>query len=86
MAGAEVALELGAGKSDQEDQMSSKKACKARSEAPLELGAKMSKVLEESKKNWDVSQANKAQQECQIPEWRKEESIAEGQPSSYPQH
>ncbi|GMP52368.1 hypothetical protein CsSME_00018210 [Camellia sinensis var. sinensis] len=43
----EAALELGAGKSDQEDQMSSKEACKARSEAPLELGAKMSKVLEE---------------------------------------
>ena len=30
--------------------MSSKEACKARSEAPLELGAKKSKVLEEAKK------------------------------------
>ena len=57
--------------------MSSKEACEARSEAPLELGAKMSKVLEESK-NWDVSQANKDQEECQILEERKEESIAEG--------
>ena len=35
-----AALEQEARKSDQEDQISSKEACKARSEAPFELGAK----------------------------------------------
>ncbi|GGR61112.1 hypothetical protein GCM10010168_93720 [Actinoplanes ianthinogenes] len=40
MARFEAALEQEAPKSDQEGQMSSKEACKARSEAPLELGAK----------------------------------------------
>ena len=47
MARFEAALDLRAGKSDQEDQMSSKEASKGRSAARLKLGAKMSKVLEE---------------------------------------
>ena len=45
----EAALEQEAPKPDQEGQTSSEEACKARSEAPLELGAKISDVLEESK-------------------------------------
>ena len=64
--------------------MFSKEACEARSKA-LKLGAKLSDVLEESK-NWDVSQANKDRQECQIPEGKKEESIAEEKLSSDLQH
>ena len=43
-------------KSDQEDQTSSEEACKAKLEAPLELGAKMSDVLEESKMDLSVNQ------------------------------
>ena len=39
MAKFEAALEQEAPKSDQEDQTSSEEACKARSEAPLELGS-----------------------------------------------
>ncbi|KAF5932225.1 hypothetical protein HYC85_028396 [Camellia sinensis] len=35
---------------------------------------------------WIIPQVNEDRQECQIPEGRKEEIIAEGQPSSYPQH
>ena len=42
-------------------------------------------MLEESK-NWDVSQANKDRQECQLPEGKKEESIAEEKLSSDLQH
>ena len=49
MAGFEAALEQEAPKSDQEDQTSSEEACEARPETLLELGAKMSDVLEEPK-------------------------------------
>ena len=45
----ETALEQEAPKSDQEDHISSEEACEARTEAPLQLGAKMSDVLEEPK-------------------------------------
>ena len=49
MARFEAALEQEAPKSDQEDQTSSEEACKARTEVPLELGAKISDMLEELK-------------------------------------
>ena len=62
-----------------------KEACEARLEAPFELGAKMPDVLEESK-NGEASQANKDWQECQIPEGKKEESIAEEKLTSDLQH
>ena len=73
----EAALELGVRKSNQEDQMSSKEACKARSEAPLELGAKDARLCSKSRR-WIIPQINEDRQECQTPEGRKEESIAEG--------
>ncbi|KAF5932153.1 hypothetical protein HYC85_028324 [Camellia sinensis] len=53
-----AALEQEAPKSDQEDQMSSRQACKAKSEAPLELGAIMSNALEEPKMDPSANQYN----------------------------
>ena len=58
MARLEVALEQGAPKSDQEDHISSEEACEARTEAPLQLGAKMSDVLEELKMGTSTNQYN----------------------------
>ena len=71
-------------KSDLEDQMSSKEACKARSEAPLELGAKNFKCARRAEdgsfhKSKKVSKNAKSQRE-------EEESIAEEKLSSDPQH
>ena len=54
----ETALEQEAPKSDQEDQTSSEEACEARTKAPLELGAKMSDVLEEPKMDHSANQYN----------------------------
>ncbi|GMP63872.1 hypothetical protein CsSME_00025379 [Camellia sinensis var. sinensis] len=45
-----AALEQGARKSDQEDQMQSKEACKAQSKAPLELGAKEFQMCSKSQR------------------------------------
>ncbi|GMP47697.1 hypothetical protein CsSME_00025215 [Camellia sinensis var. sinensis] len=45
-----AALEQGARKSDQEDQMRSKEACKAQSKAPLELGAKEFQMCSKSQR------------------------------------
>ena len=56
MARFEAALEQEAPKSDQEDQTSSEEACEAKSEAPLELGAKMSDMLEEPKMDPSANQ------------------------------
>ncbi|KAF5932934.1 hypothetical protein HYC85_029105 [Camellia sinensis] len=81
----EATLELGARKSDQKDQVLSKEACEAKSEAPARTRGKNVRCARRVK-NWDIAQANEDRQECQIPEGRKEESIAEGQSSSYPQH
>ena len=58
MARFEAALEQEAPKSDQEDQISSEEACKARTETPLELGAKMSDVLEEPKMDPSANRYN----------------------------
>ena len=58
MARLEAALEQEAPKSDQEDQISSEEACEARTEAPLQLGAKMSNVLKEPKMGPSANQYN----------------------------
>ena len=69
MARFKVALEQEAPKSDREDQMSSNEACEARSKVPLELGAKMSKVLERPKMDHSANQ----QRVTRMPNPRTEE-------------
>ena len=79
----ETTLELGARSLDQEGQMWSKETCKARSEVALELGAKMSNVLKHSKDK-SFRKLMKIGKNAKSQKGGKEESIAEGQPSSYP--
>ena len=58
MARFETVLKQEAPKSSQEDQISSEEACEARIEAPLQLGAKTSDVLEKPKMGPSANQYN----------------------------
>ena len=72
-------------KSDLEDQMSSKEACKARSEAPLELGAKNFKCARRAE-DGSFHNSKRVGKNAKSQKGGKKTVSAEEQLSSDPQH